>query len=100
MLDIYHPRKFRFPDWTGVGHLREDHRPSIPISTTWHAYSISTRSDIPGSRGCCTHLESGAAPLCDRFGLKLILINEKLDGVHFAHNPAISASTIGLQLAR
>ena len=35
----------------------------------------------------------------ERFGFEFILINERPDGKHFAHNPMISAETIGLQLA-
>ena len=35
----------------------------------------------------------------ERFGFDFILINERPDGKHFAHNPVISAETIGLQLA-
>jgi phosphomannomutase len=35
----------------------------------------------------------------ERFGLDFILINERLEGVEFAHDPVISTHTISLQLA-
>jgi phosphomannomutase len=37
--------------------------------------------------------------LKDRYGFRFTLLNERLDGVTFAHDPVISANTIGLQLA-
>jgi phosphomannomutase len=37
--------------------------------------------------------------MCERFGLSFILINEKLEGARFAHDPQISTDTIALQLA-
>ena len=37
--------------------------------------------------------------LNERFGFTFVLINDRLEGRHFAHDPAISPDTIGLQLA-
>jgi phosphomannomutase len=49
---------------------------------------------------CCNGL---SAPILRRmearFGLSLVLINEALDGVQFAHEPSTTARTVALQLA-
>ncbi len=101
LLDIYHLRKFRYCDWTGVGHLRHE-------STAVDQYldELARVFDFDSLRGfrvvidCCN---GTSAPLLrrlnERFGFQFILINEKQQGAQFAHDPVISADTIALQLA-
>ena len=40
LLDIYHLRKFRYADWTGVGTLGHNPTPSTDIWTNWQRFSI------------------------------------------------------------
>jgi phosphomannomutase len=101
LLDIYHLRKFRFHDWCGVGHLREDSGAIDP-----YLDALAAVFDFEGVKhlrvvvDCCNGTSSLILKrMKERFGFKFILINERLDGRHFAHDPVISASTIALQLA-
>jgi phosphomannomutase len=49
---------------------------------------------------CCNGTSSLILKRCnERFGTSLILINQKIEGVAFAHEPATTRETVGLQLA-
>ncbi|MBC8165693.1 MAG: hypothetical protein H7Y20_07465 [Bryobacteraceae bacterium] len=101
LLDIYHLRHFSYKDWTGAGQLTEHGLAIDP-----YLDDLERVFDFQGLRGsrvvidCCN---GTSAPILrrlnERFGFDFILINEKLEGVHFAHDPVISADTIALQLA-
>jgi phosphomannomutase len=101
LLDIYHLRKFRFRDWTGVGRLRyEDNALDPYLDALASVFDIESLKGFRVVVDCCNGTSSLILRrMCDRFGLSLILINEKLEGVHFAHDPEISRDTISLQLA-
>jgi phosphomannomutase len=101
LLDIYHLRRFEYVDWTRVGSVTED-------ATAIDGYidALARVFDFDRIRGlrvvadCCNGTSSAILKrLNERCGLDLILINDKMSGTQFAHDPVISAETISLQLA-
>lgn len=101
LLDIYHLRKFDFAAWQGIGRLREE-------SGAIDAYvtELAAHFDLERLRrflvvvDCCNGTSSLILRrLEQRFGLRLVLINERLDGIRFAHEPSTSQQIVGLQLA-
>lgn len=101
LLDIYHLRNFHFVPYTGIGSVRMD-------TGALDAYldELAAAYDLDGLRrfkvvvDCC----NGTSGLIlrrmnDRFGFSFILINARVEGVEFAHEPNTSARTVGLQLA-
>jgi phosphomannomutase len=101
LLDIYHLRKFDFVDWTAIGHLRQD-------STALDRYldELAQAFDFDRLRrfrvvvDCCNGTSSLILRrLNDRFGFSFILINGRIEGVDFAHEPNTASRTLGLQLA-
>lgn len=101
LLDIYHLRKFSFVDWQGVGHLRTE-------SDALDRYldDLATAFDFDALRSykvvvdCCNGTSSLILRrLNERFGFHFILINERIEGVAFAHEPNTASRTLSLQLA-
>lgn len=101
LLDIYNLRKFDFKEYRQLGTLRCD-------GTAIDRYldELSSAFDLPALAqykvvvDCCNGTSSLILRrMRDRFGLNLILINEQMEGVSFAHEPAINARMVGLQLA-
>jgi phosphomannomutase len=101
LLDIYHLRKFSFGDWQQMGRLRYDNTAiDCYLDELARVFDFATLERFRVIVDCCNGTSSTILRrMCDRFGLSFILINEKLEGAHFAHDPQISTSTISLQLA-
>ena len=101
LLDIYHLRKFRLMDWQGVGKLRLESNAIDPyLDELANNFDFSALKALKVVVDCCNGTSSLILKrLNERFGFDFILINERPDGKHFAHNPVISADTISLQLA-
>lgn len=101
LLDIYHLRKFEYRDWTGIGSAREhDNAINDYIDELAKVFDFDVAKGLRVVVDCCNGTSSPILRrLNERFGLGIILINDSLAGVHFAHDPVISADTIGLQLA-
>ncbi|MBC7926222.1 MAG: hypothetical protein H7039_11250 [Bryobacteraceae bacterium] len=101
LLDIYHLRKFAYLDWTGTGKLR-NHTGAVDkyLDDLAEVFAFDKLRDIRVVVDCCN---GTSAPILrslnERYGFDFILINEKLEGSQFAHDPVISADTIALQLA-
>ena len=90
LLDIYHLRKFDFGEWREMGKLRYD-------GTAIDGYldELARVFDFDAIRhfrvvvDCCNGTSSMILRrMNERFGLEFILINEKLEGARFAHDPA------------
>jgi phosphomannomutase len=101
LLDIYHLRKFTFPDWQGVGKLQ-----MVECAVDRYLDDLAAVYDFDALRhfrvvvDCCNGTSSVILRrMNERFGFDFILINEQLEGVAFAHDPLISTRTIALQLA-
>ncbi len=101
LLDIYHLRQFTFVDYSALGKLRH-----YPNALDAYIDDLAAVYDLPALRryrivvDCCNGISSLILRrIIDRFGLDLILINERMEGVSFAHEPSINAETVSLQLA-
>ncbi|MDX2152201.1 MAG: hypothetical protein SFV54_15795 [Bryobacteraceae bacterium] len=101
LLDIYHLRKFTRVDWTGVGRLREE-----AGGIDAYLEELAAVFDFEAVRrfrvlvDCC----NGTSALIlrrlnERYGFGFVLINEKLEGRAFAHEPSTTKAAVGLQLA-
>lgn len=101
LLDIYHLRKFRFVPYQELGAIRPD-------TGALDAYldEIAAVYDFDRLRrfrvvvDCCNGTSALVLRrLNERFGFSFILINGRVEGVEFAHEPNTSARIVGLQLA-
>lgn len=101
LLDIFHLRKFDFVDWNAIGKLRcDDSALEAYLDELSAAFEFENLKQFKVVVDCC----NGTSALIlrrlnDRFGFSFILINEKIEGVAFAHEPTTAARTVGLQLA-
>jgi phosphomannomutase len=101
LLDIYHLRKFDLLEWTALGKLRTE-RGAIDL----YLDDLARVYDFDSLRGCRVVVDccNGTSSLIlrrsnERFGTSFILINEKIEGVAFAHEPSTTRDAVGLQLA-
>src|SRR6266851_2832483 len=101
LLDIYHLRKFDFAGWNGLGKLRQE-TGAIDL----YLDELASFYDFDRLRGfrvvvdCCNGTSSLILRrLNERFGFQFILINEKIEGVTFAHEPSTTRDAVALQLA-
>lgn len=101
LLDIYHLRKFRVLDWTGVGRLSlASGAIDRYLDDIAGAFDFEPLKRLKVVVDCCNGTSSLILKRMDeRFGFGFILINEKPNGRQFAHDPMISAETIAMQLA-
>ncbi|MBK5292915.1 MAG: hypothetical protein JJE04_14745 [Acidobacteriia bacterium] len=101
LLDIYHLKRFSFAGYTKLGKLSEQ-KDSIDLylKELSAAYEFDKLRRFRVVVDCCN---GTSAPLLRRlnqdFGFQFILINERLEGERFAHEPSTNARTVGLQLA-
>jgi phosphomannomutase len=101
LLDIYHLKKFSFVEWNELGKLRSEANALDPYLDELAAvFDFDALRRLRVVVDCC----SGTSALIlrrmnERFGLSFILINEKMQGVAFAHEPATNKDMVGLQLA-
>ena len=101
LLDIYHLKKFSFAEWDKLGRLRSD-------DTAIERYlgQLSAVYDLPSLTRfrVVVDCSNGTSSLIlrrmnERFGFRFILINARMEGVAFAHEPVTNARTVALQLA-
>lgn len=101
LLDIYHLRKFRLAAWDQLGRLSEEPGAlDYYISQLAAVYDFERLRDFRVVIDCCNGTSSILLrELQRRYGFDWILINEKLEGRRFAHDPATTAEMVALQLA-
>ncbi len=101
LLDIYHLKKFDFVEWDRIGKLRtEDDAIDLYLEELARVYDLAALRRFKVVVDCCNGTSSLILRrLNERFGFRFILINEKIEGVWFAHEPATTQSTVALQLA-
>lgn len=101
LLDIYHLRSFQFVPYTGIGAVRwEPGALDAYLDELAVAYDFDRLRQFKVVVDCCNGTSSPILRrMNDRFGFSFILINERVEGVEFAHEPNTSARTVGLQLA-
>jgi phosphomannomutase len=101
LLDIYHLRKFSFVESNRIGKLRIDGDALDPyLDELASVFDFNVLRKFHVVVDCC----SGTSSLIlrrmnERFGFRFILINEKMRGVAFAHEPATNKEMVALQLA-
>ena len=101
LLDIYHLKKFAFVDWTHIGGVTAETR-----AIDRYLDDLAAIYDFPALRkfrvvvDCCNGTSSLILRRAnERFGTEFILINEKIEGVSFAHEPSTTRAAVALQLA-
>lgn len=101
LLDIYHLRRFRFAEWDGIGKLRADANALDPyLDELAEVYDFESLKRLKVLVDCCNGTSSIILRrMKERFGFGFVLLNEKIEGVSFAHEPSTSQRTVALQLA-
>ncbi len=101
LLDIYHLKKFEFAEWDGLGKLRFDNDALEHYLTTLsEVFDLDAIKRFKVVIDCCNGTSSLILQrMKERFGLNLILLNQQIEGVTFAHEPATTSRTVALQLA-
>ncbi|HBY60858.1 MAG TPA: hypothetical protein DEH78_13630 [Solibacterales bacterium] len=101
LLDIYHLRKFSLVEWNRLGALRHE-----PGSIDPYLDQLAEVFDFEALRwwkvlvDCCNGTSGPILRrLNERFGFGFVLMNEKLEGRAFAHEPSTTKSAVALQLA-
>jgi phosphomannomutase len=101
LLDIYHLKKFSYQEWEHIGTQRfDDTAVDKYLDDLAKFYDLESLREFRVVVDCCNGTSSLLLRrMNDRFGCSFILINEKVEGVAFAHEPNTTASTLALQLA-
>ncbi len=101
LLDVYHLRKFDFVEWSRLGTVREETGAIDPyLDELAGAFDLKALRRFKVVVDCCNGTSSLILRrLNERFGWNILLINERIEGVEFAHEPATNARTVSLQLA-
>jgi phosphomannomutase len=101
LLDIYHLKRFAYQEWDHIGTLRfDDSAVDKYLDELAKNYDLESLREFRVVVDCCNGTSSLLLRrMNDRFGCSFILINEKVEGVAFAHEPNTAASTLALQLA-
>lgn len=101
LLDLYHLRRFDFVEWNQLGGLSAD-----GDAVEFYLDELNRVYDIESLRGFRILVDSTngtSGPLlrrmAERFGLNFIIINERLEGRVFAHEPSTNRRMVQLQLA-
>jgi phosphomannomutase len=101
LLDIYHLKKFDFVEWDRIGSLRQESGAlDSYLDELAEAYDLAALSRFKVLVDCCNGTSSLILRrMNERFGSGFILINEQIEGVSFAHEPATTKRMVALQLA-
>jgi phosphomannomutase len=101
LLDIYHLRNFTFAAWDGIGGYEAE---TGAIDRYLDDLAAAFDFDALRAYRVVVDCSNGTSSLIlqrmnERFGFRFILINARIEGVKFAHEPNTSSRTVGLQLA-
>ena len=101
LLDIYHLKKFSFVEWNRLGSLMTDEDSFDPyLDQLAVVFDFDALHKFRVVVDCCSGTSSLILRrLNESFGFNFILINEKMRGVAFAHEPATNKDMVALQLA-
>jgi len=101
LLDIYHLRKFDLVSWDQIQQCRNE--TDAIEQYLGELERVFPFGELRGMRVVADCCNGTSAPILrrirERFGLDLILINEKMEGVRFAHEPSTTREMVALQLA-
>lgn len=100
LLDIYHLKKFAFVEWNQIGKLSTaENAIDTYLDDLERVFDFAALSKFRIAVDCCN---STSATIFERvrqrFNWPLILINARLEGQAFAHEPETSARMVGSQL--
>jgi phosphomannomutase len=101
LLDIYHLHKFTFVEWDRLGTLHFDDRAIDPyLDDLARVFDFEPLERFRVLIDCTNGSSSAVLRrMAERFGLNLVLINERMEGRAFAHEPATNRRMVELQLA-
>ena len=101
LLDIYHLKKFAFAEWDGIGRVTAGLGAIDRYLDDLAAYyDFEALRKFRVVVDCCNGTSSLILRRAnERFGSGFILINEKIEGVSFAHEPSTTRDAVALQLA-
>ena len=101
LLDIYHLKKFASSSGTSSGKLRTEANAIDPYLDELAAvFDFDALRQFRVVVDCCNGTSSLILRrMNERFGFSFILINEKMEGVAFAHEPSTTHDMVALQLA-
>jgi len=101
LLDIYHLKKFHLVDWDRIGKLKTDSSAlDLYLDELAGAFDFTALKRFKVVVDCCNGTSSLILRrMNERFGFSFILLNEKIEGVSFAHEPSTTERTVALQLA-
>ncbi len=101
LLDIYHLRKFSYAQHGAIGSVQDEAGAvDAYIDELAEAYDFYRLRRFVVVIDCCNGTSSRVLRrLVQRYGFRFILINERMEGVAFAHEPATNARAVALQLA-
>lgn len=101
LLDFYHLRRTAFVEWHALGQLGED-----PTALDAYLDDLAGAFDFDALRrfrvvvDCCNGTSGPILRrLNERHGFEFVLINEPVEGVSIAHEPATTGRHVRLQLA-
>ena len=101
LLDFYHLRRTAYVEWDALGRLKEDSGAlDAYLDDLAEAYDFDALKPFKVVVDCCSGTSAVVLRrLNERHGFNFILINARVEGVSFAHEPATTARMVGLQLA-
>jgi len=101
LLDIYHLKKFDFAPHDALGRLREGEDAIDPyVEELRRVYDFDALRRFRVVVDCCNGTSATVLRrLVDRHGFQITLINERLEGTRFAHEPSTTAAGVAMQLA-
>ncbi len=101
LLDIYHLRKFAYARWDEIGKLTYQ---TDAIDRYLDELNIVFNFDLLRNVRVIVDCASGTSSIIlkrlnERYSLRILLINEHVEGMRFAHEPTTSKRVVALQLA-
>jgi phosphomannomutase len=101
LLDIFHLKKFSFVEWNRIGRVSaETGAIDRYLDDLAAYYDFDALRQLRVLVDCCNGTSSLILRRAnERFGTGFILINEKIEGVSFAHEPSTTRDAVALQLA-
>ena len=100
LLDIYHLKKFAFVEWDKIGKLSfASDAIETYLDDLARVFNFDALRNFRVVVDCCNSTSATILErVRDRFHWPLILINARLEGKNFSHEPETSARMVGSQL--
>jgi phosphomannomutase len=101
LLDIFHLKNFRRATWQHLGQLRtEDDACDRYIDELAQVFNFAALTGFRILVDCSNGISSLILNrINERYGTQFILLNQRMEGRSFSHEPATTSATVALQLA-